>query len=88
MLTSTAASNMAVLTLDRKYAQRRDRMLKLKANDVGLESGFQKLVSGILEGLTGVVTKPVMGAQRGGIEGFAKGLGKVSSGQISLVVPD
>lgn len=53
MLTDTAAKNMAVLTLDRKYAQRRDRVMKLKANDhktatilKGLESGLEKLVNG------------------------------------------
>ena len=44
---------MAVLTLDRKYAQRRDLVMKLKANDHkkatllnGLESGLEKLVNG------------------------------------------
>ena len=74
---------MAVLTLDRTYAQRRDRVMKLKANDAktatilkGLESGVQKLVNGILEGVTGVVSKPIRGAERSGLEGFAKGVGK------------
>mmetsp|Transcript_5233 Transcript_5233/g.11858 ORF Transcript_5233/g.11858 Transcript_5233/m.11858 type:complete len:2963 (-) Transcript_5233:1016-9904(-) len=83
MLTETAAKNMAVLTLDRKYAQRRDRVMKLKANDPkaatilkGLESGMQKLVDGIMEGVTGVVSKPIRGAERSGFEGFAKGVGK------------
>ena len=83
MLTETAAKNMAVLTLDRQYAQRRDRVMKLKANDAksanilkGLESGMQKLVNGILEGVTGVVSKPIRGAERSGFEGFAKGVGK------------
>ena len=83
MLTETAAKNMAVLTLDRKYAQRRDRVMKLKAKDAkaatileGLESGMQKLVDGIMEGVTGVVSKPIRGAERNGFEGFAKGVGK------------
>ena len=83
MLTEAAAKNMAVLTLDRRYAQRRDRIMKLKANDTkgttilkGLESGIQKLVDGILEGVAGVWKKPIRGAERSGFEGFAKGLGK------------
>jgi len=83
MLTETAAKNMAVLTLDRRYAQRRDRVMKLKANDAkaatilkGLESGIHKLVNGVLEGVTGVVSKPIRGAERSGLEGFAKGVGK------------
>ena len=90
LLTSTAAKNMAVLTLDRKYAQRRDRVIKLKAHDTksanllnGLQSGFSKLVSGILEGVTGVVSKPIKGAERSGLEGFAKGVGK---GLLGLIV--
>ena len=83
MLTETAAKNMAVLTLDRKYAQRRDRVMKLKSNDTkaatvleGLESGMIKFVDGIMEGVTGVVSKPIKGAARNGFEGFAKGVGK------------
>jgi len=93
MLTETAAKNMAVLTLDRKYAQRRDRVMKLKASDAktatilkGLESGMQKLVNGILEGVTGVVSKPIKGAERSGFEGFAKGLGKGLLGLITKPV--
>lgn len=90
MLTETAAKNMAVLTLDRKYAQRRDRVMKLKTNGTkaetfvdGFESGLLKLVHGILEGVTGVVSKPIRGAERNGMEGFAKGVGK---GLLGLVV--
>lgn len=90
MLTETAAKNMAVLTLDRKYAQKRDRLMKLKANGGkgvnivrGFESGVQKLVQGILEGVKGVVSKPIRGAERNGFEGFAKGVGK---GLLGLLV--
>lgn len=90
MLTETAAKNMAVLTLDRKYAQKRDRLMKLKTgggkgvNIVrGFESGVQKLIQGILEGVKGVVSKPIRGAERNGFEGFAKGIGK---GLLGLLV--
>lgn len=82
MLTETAAKNMAVLTLDRKYAQKRDRLMKLKASGKGtnivrgFESGVQKFIQGILEGVKGVVSKPIKGAAKSGFEGFAKGIGK------------
>lgn len=92
MLTETAAKNMAVLTLDRKYAQKRDKLMKLKANGAkgkganivrGFESGVQKLIQGFLEGVKGVVIKPIRGAERNGFEGFAKGIGK---GLLGLLV--
>lgn len=41
-----------------------------------LESGVQKLINGVLEGVTGVVVKPIKGAERSGLEGFFKGVGK------------
>lgn len=90
MLTETAAKNMAVLTLDRKYAQKRDRLMKLKASGGrgvnivrGFESGVQKFIQGILEGVKGVVSKPIKGAAKNGFEGFAKGIGK---GLLGLLV--
>ena len=89
MLTETAAKNMAVLTLDRKYAQKRDRLMKLKASGEnvnivrGFESGVHKLVQGFFEGVKGVVSKPIKGAERNGLEGFAKGVGK---GLLGLLV--
>uniref|UniRef100_A0A7S2WGV8 Vacuolar protein sorting-associated protein 13 DH-like domain-containing protein n=1 Tax=Eucampia antarctica TaxID=49252 RepID=A0A7S2WGV8_9STRA len=78
---------MAVLTLDRNYAQRRDR---LKNSDgvsttfaEGVESGVIKLIRGIVEGVTGVVRAPIKGAEKRGVEGFAKGIGK---GLLGLLV--
>ena len=51
---------MAVVTLDRRYAQKRDRRksLRLKSDSKvtlagGMESGFLKLVQGFQEGVTG-----------------------------------
>lgn len=80
---------MAVLTLDRRYAQRRDRGIVLgdefSTNTFvgGVESGVAKLVRGVLEGVTGVVRAPMRGAERHGVEGFAKGIGK---GLLGLLV--
>lgn len=87
LLTETFSKNMAVLTLDRKYAQRRDRFKTLPGSTVnfvgGIESGFAKLVRGVTEGVVGVVKKPMRGAEKRGVEGFAKGVGK---GLLGLIV--
>ena len=90
LLTETFSKNMAVLTLDRRYAQKRDRGSSLRQNDeslmtlaVGVESGFIKLVKGFRDGVTGVVKAPMRGAEKRGIEGFAKGVGK---GLLGLLV--
>ncbi|CAB9511549.1 Putative vacuolar protein sorting-associated protein [Seminavis robusta] len=90
LLTSTFSKNMAVLTLDRRYAQKRDRgnqHLRYEDHEffilAGVESGFVKLAQGFIEGVTGVVRAPIRGAEKRGFEGFAKGLGK---GLLGLLV--
>jgi vacuolar protein sorting-associated protein 13A/C len=79
LLTETFSKNMAVLTLDRNYAQRRDRRAALRVAEggtatfvEGVESGVVKLIRGIVEGVTGVVRAPIRGAEKRGVEGFAK----------------
>ncbi|KAG7345960.1 vacuolar-sorting-associated protein 13 C-terminal domain containing protein [Nitzschia inconspicua] len=83
LLMETFAKYMAVVTLDRRYAQKRDRRRSLRNRNEtkvtlagGVESGFSKLVQGFREGVTGVVRAPIRGAEKNGFEGFAKGLGK------------
>lgn len=83
LLTETFSKNMAVLTLDRRYAQKRDRDKALWLNNDGnltlaggVESGFTKLFNGFRDGVTGVVKAPMRGAEKRGFEGFAKGVGK------------
>jgi hypothetical protein len=89
LLTETFSKNMAVLTLDRRYAQKRDRgnSLRGQQGDItlagGVESGFIKLVEGFMDGVTGVVKAPMRGAEKKGIEGLFKGIGK---GLLGLLV--
>ena len=89
LLTETFSKNMAVLTLDRKYAQRRDKAASLRADGgtvtvvEGIESGVVKLLRGVVEGVSGVVRAPMRGAEKRGVEGFAKGIGK---GLLGLLV--
>jgi hypothetical protein len=90
LLTETFSKYMAVVTLDRRYAQKRDRGRSLRMRSEsrvtlagGVESGFLKLLQGFREGVTGVVRAPIRGAEKRGFEGFAKGLGK---GLLGLLV--
>lgn len=87
MLTETLSKNMAVLTLDRKYAQRRDIARSNQNEDLnfveGIESGVAQLLRGVFEGVAGVVQAPIRGAEKNGLEGFAKGIGK---GLLGLLV--
>jgi len=87
LLTETFSKNMAVLTLDRKYAQRRDRFKTLPGTSTtfvqGVESGVEKLLRGVAEGVIGVVRYPLRGAEKRGVEGLAKGIGK---GLLGLIV--
>lgn len=87
-ITETFSKNMTVLTLDRRYAQKRDRGENLRHQTdinvaLGLGSGVQKLALGFVEGVTGVVQAPMRGAEKRGFEGFAKGIGK---GLLGLLV--
>jgi len=87
LLTETLSQNLAVLTLDRRYAQKRDRFRNENRDDFtfvdGVESGVLQLVRGFFDGVTGVVKAPIRGAERSGLEGFAKGVGK---GLLGLLV--
>lgn len=86
LLTETFSKNMAVLTLDRNYAHRRDQFKANVTNTTfvgGIESGMNKLLHGVREGVVGVVRAPMRGAHKRGVEGFAKGVGK---GLLGLVV--
>ncbi len=87
LLTETFSKNLSVLTLDRKYAQRRDQFKISPGTSTtfvqGVESGMGKLLRGVAEGVIGVVRAPVRGAEKRGVEGFAKGVGK---GLLGLVV--
>ena len=86
LLTETFSKNMAVLTLDRNYAHQRDQFKASGVNTTfvgGIESGMNKLLHGVREGVIGVVRAPMRGAHKKGVEGFAKGVGK---GLLGLVV--
>ncbi|KAK3590891.1 hypothetical protein CHS0354_020869 [Potamilus streckersoni] len=77
-ITGTLGKGLAALTLDDEYQKkRREAMNKRPANvGEGLARGGKGLVMGVFDGVTGIVLKPIEGAQKEGVEGFFKGIGK------------
>lgn len=68
----------ALLTMDDDYKREREIMKHKKARHVGegLGYGLKEFGTGLVKGITGVVTQPVKGAKEEGLKGFGKGLGK------------
>ena len=84
-LVGTASSGISFLSGDREYMQ--DRSLKMKKRQAargGAISGFVDggvaAFTGIASGVTGVILRPMEGAQREGTVGFLKGVGKGIAG--------
>lgn len=77
-ITGAMGKGIAALTLDDDYQKkRREAMNKRPANvREGFARGGKGLVMGVVDGVTGIVRKPIEGAQKEGVEGFFKGIGK------------
>ncbi|XP_054438980.1 intermembrane lipid transfer protein VPS13A isoform X2 [Pteronotus mesoamericanus] len=84
-ITSAMAKGVAAMTMDEDYQQkRREAMNKQPAGlREGITRGGKGLVSGFVSGITGIVTKPIKGAQKGGAAGFLKGVGKGLVGAVA-----
>jgi len=83
-ITGAMGKGIAVLTFDKEYQRRRLQQLhKRPANlQEGLAQSGKGLIMGVVDGITGIVTQPVSGAKKEGVEGFFKGFGK---GVVGLV---
>ncbi|EDW71988.1 uncharacterized protein Dwil_GK10679 [Drosophila willistoni] len=83
-ITGAMGKGLAALTFDEDYQRKRRQGIHNKPKNFheGLARSSKGLVMGFVDGVTGVVTKPVSGAREHGVEGFFKGLGK---GAIGLV---
>ncbi|KAK3890033.1 hypothetical protein Pcinc_005997 [Petrolisthes cinctipes] len=84
-ITGTLGKGMAALTMDEEYQKRRREAMHRKPAD-GLETiarGGKGIVSGVFEGVTGVVTKPIEGARDDGFGGFVVGMGKGVMGLVT-----
>lgn len=84
-ITGAMAKGVAAMTLDEEYQQKRREAMNKQPSGLkeGLTRGGKGLVSGFVSGITGIVTKPIKGAQREGAAGFFKGVGKGLVGAVA-----
>uniref|UniRef100_A0A8C1ZR47 Vacuolar protein sorting 13 homolog A n=1 Tax=Cyprinus carpio TaxID=7962 RepID=A0A8C1ZR47_CYPCA len=75
-ITGAMAKGVAAMTMDEEYQQKRREAMNKQPSGLreGLTRGGKGL--GFVSGITGIVTKPIKGAQREGAAGFFKGVGK------------
>ncbi|XP_029017431.1 vacuolar protein sorting-associated protein 13A isoform X2 [Betta splendens] len=84
-ITGAMAKGVAAITMDEEYQQKRREAMNKQPSGLreGLTRGGKGLVSGFLSGITGIVTKPIKGAQKEGAAGFFKGMGKGLVGAVA-----
>ncbi|KAM9858498.1 intermembrane lipid transfer protein VPS13A [Aulostomus maculatus] len=84
-ITGAMAKGVAAITMDEEYQQKRREAMNKQPSGLreGLTRGGKGLVSGFLSGITGIVTKPIKGAQKEGAAGFFKGVGKGLVGAVA-----
>uniref|UniRef100_A0A3B4VHW4 Vacuolar protein sorting 13 homolog A n=1 Tax=Seriola dumerili TaxID=41447 RepID=A0A3B4VHW4_SERDU len=84
-ITGAMAKGVAAITMDEEYQQKRREAMNKQPSGLreGLTRGGKGLVSGFVSGITGIVTKPIKGAQKEGAAGFFKGVGKGLVGAVA-----
>ncbi|XP_018614769.2 intermembrane lipid transfer protein VPS13A isoform X3 [Scleropages formosus] len=84
-ITGAMAKGVAAMTMDEEYQQKRREAMNKQPTSFreGLTRGGKGLVSGFVSGITGIVTKPIKGAQKEGAAGFFKGMGKGLVGAVT-----
>ncbi|XP_028980284.2 vacuolar protein sorting-associated protein 13A isoform X3 [Esox lucius] len=84
-ITGAMAKGMAAITMDEEYQQKRREAMNKQPSGLreGLTRGGKGLVSGFVSGITGIITKPIKGAQKEGAAGFFKGVGKGLVGAVA-----
>lgn len=84
-ITGAMAKGVAAITMDEEYQQKRREAMNKQPSGLkeGLARGGKGLVSGFVSGITGIVTKPIKGAQKEGAAGFFKGVGKGLVGAVA-----
>nr|XP_057926418.1 vacuolar protein sorting-associated protein 13A isoform X3 [Doryrhamphus excisus] len=84
-ITGAMAKGVAAMTMDEEYQQKRREAMNTQPSGLkeGLTRGGKGLVSGFVSGITGIVTKPIKGAQKEGAAGFFKGVGKGLVGAVT-----
>ncbi|KAM4575849.1 intermembrane lipid transfer protein VPS13A isoform 2-T2 [Odontesthes bonariensis] len=84
-ITGAMAKGVAAITMDEDFQQKRREDMNKQPSGLreGLARGGKGLVSGFVSGITGIVTKPIKGAQKEGAAGFFKGVGKGLVGAVA-----
>ncbi|KAF7282566.1 hypothetical protein GWI33_002356 [Rhynchophorus ferrugineus] len=84
-ITGAMGKGIAALTFDEDFQRKRRDQINKKPATVqeGIARSGKGLVMGVVDGVTGVFTKPVSGAKEQGVEGFFKGLGKGAVGLVA-----
>ncbi|XP_072243961.1 intermembrane lipid transfer protein VPS13A isoform X2 [Leuresthes tenuis] len=84
-ITGAMAKGVAAITMDEEFQQKRREDMNKQPSGLreGLTRGGKGLVSGFVSGITGIVTKPIKGAQKEGAAGFFKGVGKGLVGAVA-----
>ncbi|RCN41933.1 hypothetical protein ANCCAN_12093, partial [Ancylostoma caninum] len=87
-ITGTVGKGVAALTFDQEYQRKRQEDLNRRPQSFGegMARGVKGLGMGVVEGITGVVTKPIEGAKNEGGIGFVKGVGKGLIGVVTRPV--
>jgi vacuolar protein sorting-associated protein 13A/C len=77
-VTESIGNGLSYLTMDEDYQEKRrmSQRQKPKHAGEGLVSGIQLFAGSLLDGATGIVTKPIKGASRDGVSGFFRGVGQ------------
>ena len=87
LITEMVSNHVSTLTMDRRERARQQHRREETARRPGsmlsgLGSGGRSMARGVIDGLAGVVQKPVEGVKRGGAVGLVKGIG---AGVVGLV---
>lgn len=87
-ITDSVGGAISLISFDDEWVEKR---AKKKAKPVkgfldGVKKGGGNFFGGILDGVTGIVEKPLEGAGKGGIGGFFSGIGKGVVGFVSKPV--
>lgn len=83
-IAGTLGKGLSYLTFDEEYQKNRRGALLRRPTDFGesVAQGGKGLLMGVVEGVSGVVMRPIEGAQQQGVGGFFTGIGK---GVVGLV---
>ncbi|KAK8726842.1 hypothetical protein OTU49_010087 [Cherax quadricarinatus] len=83
-ISSALGNTIALLSFDQDYRKKREYRLEMQSSfPLTIVRAGQTFVMGVVLGVSGVIVKPIAGAQQDGVEGFFKGLGRGIMGLIT-----